>query len=267
MSITAQYNPLRFHASRAERQFESTKNKKFIVTYAMTLVEAGYSCVVPPFSLLMASAPTDPPPTFAMSVKDMDGVVMFTSSTFSYVNNGAYTQITYLGSTVTNSLAGFYEIVVTINSVPYYSDVFKWCYNLDELLKVTASSSKIRLMRSLDYEMIYTTHEFYLSATVSDTNSYLKEDATDDDAIISTLHGSSSIIRSLIILGTESIYIFLRGLRILRCNGSVSVVWNYKTYSIDDIVVEPEKNHGGADLLNIKFEFKCPNETISVSNG
>jgi len=115
--------------------------------------------------------------------------------------------------------------------------------------------------------MIYNTHEFYLNLKPISSNTYLKEEANESYAITSIYYGSSALLRSFKILGNEPIFMFLRSLRVLLCNGSVVFSWRYIDYQAVDIIVEQEQDHGNADLIDIKIEFKVLSESISVYNG
>lgn len=262
--IIGQYNPLMFYANKLSRQFENTENVTRIVTYEMYL-DTVLKCVVPKFSVLIDSTDSDPAPTFSMVVNNCAGTQVFTSSDYSSTNKGLYTQITFAGGVVANSVKGYYEIVVTINSVPYYSDFFQWTDDLTKKLKITTESTMIRL-GSMEYEMANTAHEFYIDLKPETSGTYLSEEANETYAITNTNYASSAVLRSFKALINEPIFIFLRALRILSCNGEVTFNYRYIDYSAKDIVVEIESDHGNADLIDTKIEFKVLNESVSVFN-
>jgi len=260
MSIIAQLNPLRFYADKRSRQFENTENQNRLVVYPMYL-DTVLKCKVPQFNVIINEVLS----TVTMKVYDCDGVEMV-SSIPSSLSFGTYTQIMYTGGIIINDQIGNYEIKLTINGIDYWSDYFEWTTDLDDKLKITAESSKIRL-GTYEYELIYTTYEFYLALKPLSSNTYLKEEANETLAITDINYGSSALLRSYNVLANEPIFMFLRALRILSCNGSV--VFNHKfiDYQAVDIVTEIESDVINADLINVKIEFKVLAESVSVYNG
>ena len=266
MPIQAQYNPLRFYADKRSRQWENTENGKRIIAYQMYLDGEVYKCKIPQFSVIIDSLPEDPAPTVSAKVYSCDGTEIVTISDFATLGKVNYTQITYTGGVVACSEIDNYEIKLTINGVDYWSDMFLWTTELNDKLKITAESSKIRL-GLYEYEMINNIHEFYVNLKPLSSNTYLKEEANENLAITSPNYGSSALIRSYNILANEPIFMFLRGLRILETNGSVVFTHKYISYQAKDITTEIESDVVNADLLNVKIEFKVLNESVSVFNG
>ena len=264
-NILAQYNPLRFYADKRSRQFENTENINRIVVYPMYL-DTVYKCKVPPFGVIINSLPDDPAPTVSAKIYDCEETEVYSTTSFSSSNKGDYTQIIFTGDILENDQIGNYEIKLTINGTVYWSDFFLWTTDLDNKLKIKTDSSKIRL-GLYEFEMIYTPHEFYLALKPLTSNTYLKEESNETYAITDINYGSSALLRSFNVLANEPIFMFLRALRILSCNGSVIFTHRFIDYQAVDIVTEIESDVVNADLINVKIEFKVLAESVSVFNG
>lgn len=269
--IQAQNNPLRFYANKLSRQWGNTENERRLVTYPMYLDGATYKCKVPPFGLITNSTQSGYISNVVTKVYNCEGTEVFSSSAYSAQNKGTYTQILFAGADFINDDQGNYEIKVTITSSDngteiYYSDFFEWSLYLDDKLKIKVESAKIRL-GDYEYEMVYTIHEFYLDLKPLSSNTYLKEDANETDAVTLTNSGSSALLRSYLIKANEPIFMFLRTLRILLANGSVKLTYKFIEYQALDIVAEIESDLVNADLMNVKIEFKVLAEVASVYNG
>jgi len=260
--IVAQLNPLRFYASKLSRQWENTENERRLVTYPMYLDGATLKVKVPQFSVIINEAVS----SVSAKIYNCAGTEIATLSTFTTIAKTGYSQIIYLGSVVTLDDIDNYEIRLTINSVVYYSDFFLWTTDLDDKLKIVAESSKITL-GDYEYEMVNNSHEFYLDIKPLSSNTYLKEEANEKDAITNINYGSSVLLRSYLIKANEPIFMFLRALRILLCNGSIKITYKFIEYQAVDIITEIESDLVNADLMNVKIEFKVLAEVASVYNG
>lgn len=265
MSIVAQNNPLRFYANKLSRQFENTENAVFIVTYPMYLDGATLKCKIPQFSVIINETVS----TISAKVYNCAGTEIATFSTFTIIAKIGYSQIIYLGSSIANDELGYYEIKLTINSVDYRSDFFEWTDDLDEKLKIKVESAKITLGRNpqYEYEMINTVYEFYLTVEPVTSDTYLKEEANETDAVTDINYGSSALLRYYKVQGNEPIFIFLRTLRIFSCNGEVTFTHRFIDYKAIDIIPTSNPDIDNADLNIIKIEFKVDAEIASVYNG
>ena len=262
MAIVAQLNPLRFYANKLSRQWENTENERRLVTYPMYLDGATLKVKVPQFSVIINEAVS----SVSAKIYNCAGTEIATLSTFTTIAKTGYSQIIYLGSVITLDDIDNYEIRLTINSVVYYSDFFLWTTDLDDKLKIVAESSKITL-GYYEYEMVNNSHEFYLDIKPLSSNTYLKEEANETDAITNINYGSSALLRSYLIKSNEPIFMFLRALRILLCNGSIKITYRFIEYQAVDIIAEIESDLVNADLMNVKIEFKVLAEVASVFNG
>ena len=260
--IVAQLNPLRFYANKLSRQWENTENERRLVTYPMYLDGATLKVKVPQYSVIINEAVS----SVSAKIYNCKGDEIATLSTFTTIAKTGYSQIIYLGSVVTLDDIDNYEIRLTINSVVYYSDFFLWTTDLDDKLKIVAESSKITL-GDYEYEMVNNSHEFYLDIKPLSSNTYLKEEANETDAITNINYGSSALLRSYLIRANEPIFMFLRALRILLCNGSIKITYRFIEYQAVDIITEIESDLVNADLMNVKIEFKVLAEVASVFNG
>lgn len=262
MAVVAQLNPLRFYANKLSRQWENTNNEHRLVTYPMYLDGATLKCKVPQFSVIINEAVS----TVTAKIYNCAGTEIATLSIFTTIAKTGYSQITYLGSVLTLDDIDNYEIKLTINGVDYWSDFWLWTNDLTDKLKIVAESAKIRL-GDYEYEMINNSHEFYLDIIPLSSNTYLKEEANETDAITNINYGSSALLRSYLIKANEPIFMFLRALRILLCNGSITFTHKFIEYQAVDIVTEIESDVVNADLMNVKIEFKVLAEVASVYNG
>jgi len=261
MAIVAQLNPLRFYANKLSRQWENTNNERRLVIYPMYLDGSTLKCKVPQFSVEINEAVS----TVSAKIYNCAGTEITTLSTFTTIAKTGYSQIIYLGSSITLDDIDTYEIVLTINGIDYWSDFYEWTTELDKTLKIKVESSKI-LLGHYEYEMIDTIHEFYLKFKPITSNTYLKEGANESDAITNINYGSSALLRGVKVLGNEPIFMFLRSLRVLSCNGLVTFTYKFIDYEADDIVIDQDQDHGNADLIDIKIEFKVLTESVSVCN-
>lgn len=266
MNILAQYNPLRFYADKRSRQWENTQKEDRIIIYPMYLDGETLKCKIPQFSVIISSLPDDPAPTVSAKVYDCEDTEIASITDFATYGKVTYTQIVYAGGVAVNSEIGNFQIKLTINGVDFWSDMFLWTTDLDNRLKITAESSKIRL-GVYEYEMINNIHEFYVNLKPLTSNTYLKEEANETYAITNINYGSSALLRSYNVLANEPIFMFLRGLRILQANGSIVFTHKFIDYQASDIVCEIESDVVNADLINVKIEFKVLAESVSVYNG
>jgi hypothetical protein len=266
MSILAQNNPLRFYSDKRSRQWENTGSQDRIVTYKMYLDGAVKKCVIPNFSFILGVYPSSS--SIEIRVKDCDDNLIYTSPFavgITIISNTTYFQLIYSGGEFEHDVEGYYYIEIDVDSDTYYSDMFRFSDDLDRLLKVYTESTKIRL-GTYEYEMIYNIHEFYLNLKPLSINTYLKEDANETYAITNINFGSSSLLRSFNVLASEPIFMFLRTLRILSCNGVVLFDYRYINYQASDIVIEIENDVENGDLMNVKIEFKVLTESVSAIN-
>jgi len=274
MSLLAQLNPLRFYSDVRSRQFENTQNKNRMLTYPMFLDGATTKCKVPKWSLILNSTSTGGITNVVTSVYDCSDTKLFDIYNFGAISNGNYIQVLFNGSDVTHNIVGYHYLKVVITSIDngaetFYSDLFEWTDDLDDKLKIVTESSKVKIGENpvYYYEMINTSHEFYIGVVPLTSADYLKEEAVEPNAVTNTIFGSSALLRSFLLKANEPIFMFLRTLRILSSNGIVNITWKYITYPAIDILVNIENDLGNADLINVKIEFKVSSEVVSVCNS
>lgn len=255
--ILAQYNILKAYEVKASRHWDNTANQ----TGAIVLLATN---VVPPIQLAVSAGTT-------ATIQLYTSLDVAVGSPISMVvtDMTTHVRLNYLGETLTGGevqVAGYYYMKVTNGADTYYFDVFEWRDDLTGLFKVAATSSNINVGGYV-FDLTNFTYLCYLGAEYRITEQEDEEYSTEDNGTISPYYTGTSRSRIWVVDGCEYIYEFLLGLRLLDVNGSVTITWNYIDYSADDILVEIDNDHGGADLLDIEVRIKPSNEIMKVINS
>jgi len=179
-----------------------------------------------------------------------------------------YKQLIFLGQTLAGNDDGDYYLTIQTTEAVYYSDVFGWITDIDqidELIKINAVSSNIRLGR--DYFLNLDSFEFecYVNADYLGIIPEITENVPKKDGLIQVLYGNLQMRREFEIFGTEYIHKFLLGLRILSSNGVVTITYKQIDYDAQDIIIEKLDEHY-PETMQLKLSFVIINEIMSVYN-
>lgn len=265
MALLGQYNPLKFYLDKRSRQWESDDDME-----SRNLDLVYYQTNLTPCFQLIFSAVT------AISAKiynsDDDEIATLTAPTI--VDKTTYKQIIYAGQTLTSKVAGYYYILLTIDTVPYYSDMFAWKDDPEDwtdksrsLLKVKVESANMTIGTKTRYIMPMSnmTYIFYLSAVAIGDKQKIEQVGNDQYSITNVLYGAGAFQMNFEISANRSIFRFLRGLGLLGGNGVITLTWNYETFIASDILVEDTTDHGGG-MYQLKLSIVDESEIVSMSN-
>jgi len=190
------------------------------------------------------------------------------------VDKTTYKQILYTGQTLTSKVKGYYYILLTVDSVPYYSDMFAWIDSPESwtdksrtLLKVQVQSANMTIGTKTKYIMPVSsiTPVFYLSASRLGDKQKVDQQGNDQNAITEVLFGTGAFQNNFEIDSNRSIFRYLSGLGLLRGNGIITLTWNYETFNASDIFVE-DTNDNGKGMYQLKLSFVDESESIQMSN-
>lgn len=263
MALLAQYNTLGFYTAKSARQWDRSLAENADTEIHRVFFQTNK---IPAFQLIVSAATT-------ATVQLMDGndVLVGSAKTVTVESGTGYKRLIYLGETLSggNVLTdGDYSLKVTNGSEVYYSDIFGWTSDseeLNDLIKISAISSDIKLGRSYVANMTGLTYECYLNALYLGINPEFEEEVSQRDGTNNVLYGNLVNQRQWDIDGCEYIFKFLLGLRVLESNGTVSVTWKGVTYTANDIMAEKTEDHSTI-LMQIKLSFTDISEIVSVYN-
>jgi len=263
MALLAQYNTLGFYTAKIARQWD--KSIELGADYEMYRVFFQTN-KIPAFQLIVSAATT-------ATVQLMNGsdVLVGSAKTVTVEAGTGYKRLIYLGETLTGGSVltdGNYSLKVVTNLDTFYSDVFGWtsdANDLNDLLKISCISSDIRLGRNYLLNLTGLTYECYLNAIYLGINPEFEEEVSQKDGTNNVLYGNLVNQRQWDIDGCEYIFKFLLGLRVLESNGTVTVTWKGVSYTANDIMAEKTEDHF-TDLMQIKLSFTDISEIVSVYN-
>ena len=263
MALLAQYNTLGFYTAKTARQWD-----KALAENADTEIHRVFFQTnnIPAFELIVSVATSS-----TVQLMDSTDTLVGSAKTVTVEASTGYVKLIYLGETLTggNVLTdGDYSLKVTNGSEVYYSDVFGWTSDVDklnDLVKITAVSSDIRLGRNYLVNISDFTFECYLNAIYLGINPEFEEEVSQRDGTNNVLYGNLVNQRQFDIDGCEYIFKFLLGLRVLESNGTVSITWKGVTYTANDIMAEKTEDHATI-LMQIKLSFTDISEIVSVYN-
>jgi hypothetical protein len=204
--------------------------------------------------------------TATIQLLDEDDANIGSPVSMTVVDVTTYKRLIYLGTTLSGNSNGIYSLKITNGANTYYSDQFNWCDSVDDLLKITATSSNIKIGGTYEVDLTNFTFECYLSATYLGIDSETEEEASTKIGVANVLYANTSIIRPFSIRGNENTFKFLSVIsRVIGSNGIVTVYHGYKTFTAKDILVEKTDNFIDSMVLN--FKFTDINEVFSSSNN
>ena len=110
------------------------------------------------------------------------------------------------------------------------------------------------------------TFECYLNADYLGLSPEFTEEASEKYGATHQLYGAFIPKHEFNIYGNEAIQRFLIGLRVLECNGTVSVTYEDKTFTANDITAEISEDGFPGLAFMLKLSFVDHNEIVSVYN-
>ena len=264
MNILAQYGILKYYSTKSNRQWDTTHNKYIPIVF---LDMGDYS----PFQLIMESGTNA-----EMRIYNANTEEEVTTSAISLVvsDKDTYVRVHSNGGNLAYiSLSDdYFYAVITGDSGTCYSDVFGWMNDVDvnDLIKVSASSSNIAMGRKSEYVLDISSSTFTCYFNV---NEYLgiipetEEDANENNGVVIPYYVGTAKSRAWIIDGNEYIYEFLLSLRILNVNGEVTITYRGVVYLAEDIIAEKEEEYGDSDIIDINLSIKANGDIMTVINS
>ncbi|WP_159522873.1 hypothetical protein [Sunxiuqinia indica] len=259
MSILAQYNVLGVYASKEARLWESLKvngNPELFRIFLETNT-------IPAIQLIVDNASTA-----SVQLLDANDNPLGSPLSMTILSETGYKKVIYAGTTLSGYDDGDYSLKITIDAVVYYTDVFGWTsneYYLDDLLKITAVSSNIRLSNYYDMDLTGFTFECYINSEYLGLQPEVDEEIATRGGVTKVLYGNLVPLHEFEVYAAEYIYRFLLGLRVLESNGTVTVTWKSVSYTANDIMTDVTENNGNK-TYQLKLTFIDISETISVNN-
>ena len=263
MALLAQYNTLGFYTAKTARQWDMAISEGADTEIYRVFFETNH---IPAFELIVSAGTSA-----TVQLIDSTDTLVGSAKTVTVESATGYVKLIYLGETLTggNVLTdGDYSLKVTNGGEVYYSDIFGWTSdvdNLNDLVKISVVSSDFKLGRSYVANMTGLTFECYLNAIYLGINPEFEEEVSQRDGTNNVLYGNLVNQRQFDIDGCEYIFKFLLGLRVLESNGTVSVTWKGVTYTANDIMAEKTEDHATI-LMQIKLSFTDISEIVSVYN-
>lgn len=259
MSILSQYNPIKFYTDKRARTWDKNPESRCseLVFYPSTNIN-GFGNT-PAFSLNVENYTTQGADIFNSNDVWITGL-----SYSNAIDKTTYTQLFYVSEDHTLT-AGYYYIVVTIDDVPYYSDVFGVTASLDNHLKIRATSANITV-GGLPQAIGTFFTEFYLSAEYHGIKPKTEQKGDTVDGIVVVYSGTSVFPHEFEIDANENIYRYIYCLGLLGCNGTVLITWQYETFTASDILVEEIQNHF-EETYQIKLTFVDESESVQTLNS
>jgi len=260
MSILAQYGILGFYTSKDARawdKLEKDGNPEIFRVFLKTNK-------VPAVQLIVSVSTSA-----TMQLYTATDVAIGSPLTMTVESATGYKRIKYIGTTLEDKDDGDYYLKITNGEETYYSDVFGWTSNsdyFDELIKISAVSSDIRLGRTYSMNLTSFTFECYMNAIYLGLRPEFEDEVAQKDGSNNVLYGNLVPSHEFDLDATEYIYRFLLGLRVLEVNGTVTVTWQGKSYTANDIMAEITDEHLAGLMYQVKFSFVDHSEIISVNN-
>lgn len=179
-----------------------------------------------------------------------------------------YDRLIYAGSTLSGNTDGDYSLKIVNGANTYYSDVFGWTSDsdyLDDMVKISATSSDIRIGKYYKANLDAFTFECYINAEYNGIEPEVEETVQVKYGVSNPVYSNLVETREFDVYGTEYILRFLLGLRILETNGVVTITWKSVDYVANDIMSEKTEDHS-PDIMQIKLSFIVVNEILGTLN-
>jgi len=259
MAILSQHNPLRFFADKRSRTWDKNPESRCseLVFYPNTNI-SGFGNT-PAFSLDVDDYTTAGADIYDSDDNWVNGLVYSTA-----VDKTTYTQL-YFASEGMSLTKGYYYILLSIDDVLYYSDVFGVTDSLDEHLKINVDSANLTV-GGLPLEISTLFTEFYLSADYLGIKPKIDQQGDLIDGITQVNFGTRVFTREYEIDANESIFIYMSAIGMMGVNGTVTITWFYESFTASDILVEESTNHFN-ETYQIKLSFVDERESVQTLNS
>lgn len=249
--ILAQFNSIGFHEDILARV--DVDNIDYLV---------GFETDIIPMIMLIVDAST----TATINLLDNNDNVVGTALNMTVQDMTTYKRLFYAGTELSIDECGIYSLKITNGDETYYSDKFRWLDDVTQEIYINAVSSDIRLGKNYVLNLTASSFEFdcYLSGKYLGISPEIEDDVSEQIGIQRVNYANLIGTKDFTIHGTENTFRFLAGLRILEVNGVVTVGYNYKTYTANDILVEKQSDM--IDVFDISFKFTVINDVLSAIN-
>ena len=177
--------------------------------------------------------------------------------------NGSNKMLYFAVVTLAAGVEGCYYLKIVTNgsAETYYSEVFGWtedsASNLKELgmLKITASAlANYTLANTYAMDLSGITFECFLEVEEPELDADIKEEGNEkpygDIPVFNTL----AFKHEYELFGTEGIFRFLKFLRILKTNGTIT--FTYKGVAKNGYDIICEKDSASKDTMSMSLEYK-----------
>lgn len=263
--ILAQRNIVKFYATKSNRNWDNSDNKQQHIVFLP--VNNDGEVLVPDIELIVSTAVASPSISICFNKND----VVAETATMDVEAATGYSRLIHLGGySETFTIIEDYFYLKIVNGIyTYYSDVFAATADTGNLLKISATSSNISLGRRNDYVLNLTGFTFLCYLNVWQVNQpiYLEEEyANERDGVVTPYYCGQSKQLNWVISGTEYILDFLKLLRILSINGSVSITWKGESITASEIEAEIEESYNDATLLDISLKVIPYSDVVAVIN-
>lgn len=254
--IKAQYGMFKWYEDLEHIHHHITENKNVLITFETN--------VIPKFQFMVDAGTTG---TVTL-VKEIGGAEI-TTDDVTITAESDYVRVHYSGDTLEEQADGWYYLRVDIGESSYYSDVFNWQSNLDGFIKLDVDSYDFALGSRQEYRYVTTNLNFvcYLELDqYSGVDLSNEEEANERDGQIIPYYSGFSRIRKYDIKGTEYIFNFLSGLRVLGVNGSIEITYRDEVFDAKDVSAEVTTQSGDFDIVIISLKFVSNNDIITPIN-
>lgn len=242
------YNTIGWYTTKGNRQYDNSGEPLILHHY-----ETGK---VPSFQLIIDSEITTASAILYDYCDNEITTITPTIETDETDGGQAYSKIIFKGETLSSQEEGYCYIILTCDAINYYSDVWAWDDNMDEFLKITATSSNFAI-GGFENNMDGFTYEVYLEANESNLEYDIDEEGVDKTYGTVALYNARRKESEFEITGYKTTLDFLAGLRILQTNGAVALTWKGDEFEIYDIEnPDTETNYTYCDILIITIKFK-----------
>lgn len=254
-----QLNPLKFHLDKRSRVWDSNPESRCsdLVFYPSTNI-SGYGNT-PSFSVNIDSYSS-----LGANIYTVDDVWVNGLIHSNAIDKTTYQQVWFIPDDLTLS-EGYYYILLSVDGIDYYSDVFGVVADVSGLLKVKVSSADITV-GGTEQKIQSLVTEFYLSADYYGIKPKTEEKGDPIDGITLVYSATTVFTHEFEIDANENIYRYLYSLRLLGCNGTIEITWDYDIFTASDILVEEIQNNN-TGTYQIKLTFVDESESVQTLNA
>lgn len=252
------YNTLGFYTTKINRQYDNTGNQRVLHHFETNKI--------PSIQIIIDTEITKA--TYILfSENDANissGNVLVENDTTS--NGIDYSRLILKNATTSLKDDGFYYLEITYGANKIYSDIFCWQIDVSEYLKISATSTNVKIgqfilnLASFEYVV-------YLEAADANYEYEIEEQGIEKTYGNIPLFNSRNKINEFEITGYSKTLDFLAGLRILWSNGNITLKYKgdeFEVYDIENPSKSDTYNYSDIIVLTMKFKRKDYLQSINV---